>query len=264
VVRRDLGGYVAELHLGENMELGAFVGVFEPDMDPLIKRLARPGMVVLDIGANVGLHALNFANQVRPGGKVYAFEATEFAHRKLARNAALNPSLDLEPLHLALSNEGKAGVEVDFRSSWRSDGSRADSGKSIVDFARLDDWVAERQLSRIDIIKLDVDGYEGLVLDGARDTVSRFHPDFLIEAWTGQYGTGRPDAFAILTSLGYEFRTTATNEILTTETIPLRLAEMSAKGSESFNLLATWTKTEPGAVRAADRSTRGQHEVHAR
>jgi FkbM family methyltransferase len=242
VVRRDLGGYVAELHLGENMELGAYVGEFEPDMDPLIKRLARPGMVVLDIGANVGLHALNFARQVFPGGRVYAFEATEFAYRKLARNAELNPALDLEPLHLAVSNEAALAVEVDFRSSWRTDGSRSDSGKSVVDFARLDDWVAERGLSRIDIIKLDVDGYEGLVLDGARDTVARFHPDFLIEAWTGQYGTGRPDAFAILASFGYEFHTTGTNERLTPETIPLRLAEMSAKGSESFNVVATWAE----------------------
>jgi FkbM family methyltransferase len=241
IVRRDLGGYCAELHLGEVMELAAFVGEFEPDMGPLIDRLTQPGMIVCDIGANVGLHALHFAHRVGAEGKVYAFEPSDFAFRKLVRNVALNPHLNLEAEQLALSNETKTAVEVDFRSSWRHDGSRGDLSKSVVDFTLLDDWVAQRGLDRIDIIKLDVDGYEGLVLDGARATLARFRPQILIEAGADQYrDDDRADAFAILVSLGYRLQTTRDTESLTPVSIRERVSDLVDRGSDSFNVLASF------------------------
>lgn len=240
VVCRDLGGYRAELHLDEVMELGAYVGEFEPDMGPLIDRLAQPGMVVLDIGANVGLHALHFAHRVGPDGKVYAFEPTNFAFRKLTRNAALNPTLNLEIHQLALSNQAARNVEVDFRASWRHDGGRADVGTTTVDFELLDEWVVQRGLDRIDLIKLDVDGYEGLVLEGARAALARFRPAILIEAGADQYKEGRPDAFAILASLGYSLRPTRSTEPLTAEAIRQRVEGIVGGGSDSFNVLASF------------------------
>jgi hypothetical protein len=141
---------------------------------------------------------------------------------------------------LALSNEARAAVEVDFRSSWRHDGSRADLDKTVVDFARLDDWAASRDVNRVDVIKLDVDGYEGLVLEGARETLARFRPRILIEAGADQYRDDRPDAFAILASLGYRLQTTRDTAPLTPALIRQRVSELAAQGCDSFNVLAAF------------------------
>lgn len=239
IVQRDFGGYRAELHLGENMELASYLGEFEPDMRQAIDDLTRPGMVVLDIGANVGMHALRFAARVGETGHVYAFEATDFAFRKLTRNAALNPDVHLEPIQFALSNEPASNVEVDFRSSWRTDGSRADHDTTRVDFVRLDDWVEKHALTKLDIIKIDVDGYEGPVIQGAAQTLAKFQPLIMIEAWTEQYSSGRADPFALLEAAGYSLKLMVPRDqdIRASEILAL-LQKRSAGGAESFNILA--------------------------
>jgi len=240
VIQRDLGGYRAELHLNEIMDLAAHLGEYEPDMCQAIDALTKPGMVVVDIGANIGIHALRFASRVEATGHVYAFEATNFAFRKLTRNAALNANLKLEPIQLALSNEPASNVEVDFRSSWRTDGSRGDLGTTTVNFVRLDDWVEKHGLTALDIIKIDVDGYEAPVIQGAERTLARFRPLIMIEAWIEQYSPGLADPFALLEAAGYSLKLMVPRDrdIRASEVLPL-LKKRSAAGAESFNILAT-------------------------
>lgn len=245
IVRRNLGGYQAELHLGESMELAAYFGSFERDMVDLIDRLTKPGMIALDIGANVGLHTLRIAHRVAPNGLVYAFEPTEYAFRKLCRNAALNPNLKIEALRLALSNEGATDVEIHFRSSWLADGGRADTETSKVDFVRLDDWINRRGIERVDFIKMDIDGHEGFVLQGAVKTIERDRPDMLVEASIYQYEDGRPDAFALLAGLGYKLFTTSEGEEISHEAIPVRLAALP-EGVVSINIYACAPSIERG------------------
>lgn len=236
IVRKDLGGYSAELHLREVMEFAAFLGSFERDMVGHIEALAKPGMTVLDIGANVGLHALRLARSVSPNGQVFAFEPSDYAYRKLARNVELNPHLSVRPIRLALSNEDSQNVEVHFRSSWLPDGGRADLVSSRVDFGRLDTWVEQQSLDKVDLIKIDVDGFEGFVISGGRETIGRHRPAILIEASIDQSKDGRPDPFAELEALGYRFIATESGEPMLAADIRQRLDHLTEK--DSFNVLA--------------------------
>ena len=238
VRQKDLGGYVAELHLSEVMEIGAYLEEFEPDVKALIDRFTPPGGVALDIGANVGLHPLRIAYRLGSDGRLFAFEPTDFSYRKLRRNVALNPHLNIQPIQIALSNENAKDIEIHFRTSWRTDGGRADVASTRVDFLTLDDWASQNELDRLDLIKIDVDGYEGLVIEGGLATISKFKPVFLIEAFEGQFEQDRPEAFLLLESLGYSLYHAKDGEKVPASEIRDRLRELRTANIDSFNVLA--------------------------
>ncbi|MDQ8757762.1 FkbM family methyltransferase [Sphingosinicella sp. LHD-64] len=235
IVVKDFGAYKAELHLDEIMEMAAYQGSFERDVVARIETMTKPGMTVLDIGANVGLHALRFAALAK-GGKVYAFEPTPFAFDKLAKNAGLNPHLSIEPLRLALSDHARAAM-MDFRSSWQHNGTRADGGPAHITFVRLDDWVAQNGIAHVDLIKIDIDGFEGLAFEGARSTLMRFRPPIIAEASVYQYEQGRPDPFRILAKLGYVFEDMGGHR-LDAAGIKARVAALDEQYEPGFNVVA--------------------------
>ena len=165
-VRSTLDGLNFELDLGEIIDVGLFLGRWEPDVTACLERFCRPGATVLDIGANVGAHTLRLARRVGKAGRVFAFEPTEFAFRKLLRNLALNDIPQVTPVQVALAARNRPGQHVDFRASWRTDGGRHD-GPTVVDLVRLDDWWAVSGSGKPELVKIDVDGNEFGVLTAA-------------------------------------------------------------------------------------------------
>src|SRR5262249_10499960 len=139
VVQADVDGARYELHLGEMIDLALYLHQFEPDVRAAIRRITKPGMTVLDIGANIGAHTLLFSALVGPEGRVVAFEPTEFAYAKLEKNLSLNPGLRVELVRVALADRTARRQEVDFRASWQTNGGRT-NGLSTVDMIPLDDW----------------------------------------------------------------------------------------------------------------------------
>ena len=76
-----------DLDLNEGFDLSIYLlGAYEPRSLNAYRPLIRPGFVVFDIGANIGAHALHFAQLVGEHGRVYAFEPTRFALEKLRQN----------------------------------------------------------------------------------------------------------------------------------------------------------------------------------
>jgi FkbM family methyltransferase len=162
------------LDLREGIDLALYLGVYERSTARALARLARPGAVVLDIGANVGAHTLVLADAVGDAGKVYAFEPTAYAFDKLATNLGLNPALAqrvvaermmltegelVDAIYSAWPVEGGAGLHA-------LHGGRPESTAGAVAM-RLDDYLAQRGVAKVDLVKLDVDGYECHVLGGA-------------------------------------------------------------------------------------------------
>lgn len=208
-----------ELDLNELIDSEIFYnGCFEPDTTMAIYKLCEKGMTVLDIGANIGCHTFGFSKLVGSNGKVIAFEPTSFAFKKLERNLQLNDADNVVLEKIALSNENRTNEEVSFRSSWpldhknRSGIHPVDHGqmglKDIVSFVKLDDYVKQNNLNKVDIIKLDVDGFEYRIVQGALNTL-KMHPPIIIMELVSytheEIGDSVFDLVTLLSDLGYSF-----------------------------------------------------------
>ena len=236
-VIRTVEGMTFELDLGELIDVGIFLQQYERDVVGLIERLTRPGWTVLDIGANIGAHALRFSKLVGGSGRVFAFEPMEYAYTKLTRNVSLNPTGNIETFRLALSDRNLASQNVGYRSSWSTSGVRTPE-RAIVDFRRLDDWCAERGVDRVHLIKLDVDGHELQVVKGGVSTIERSRPIMLIEAGAWHF-TAPENPWQILSSVGYRFWETGTLAEIDLASVRSRLPERDDEMGFSINLVAS-------------------------
>ncbi len=192
------------LDLGETIDLALYLNRYESDLTAALERLARPGFTVFDIGANVGAHTLRMARIVGESGRVYAFEPTDYAFKKLIENISLNPFKNIVPVQLALSNENLPAQMIRFRSSWPTDGRRLEQ-ESVVDFKRLDDWCRLKSVNHVDLIKLDVDGNEYSVITGARRLLTDQNPLILMEVWGPNFSHSSENPYMLLNELGYRF-----------------------------------------------------------
>lgn len=148
---------------------------------------AEPGDVVIDAGGCWGDTALYFASLVGPHGKVFTFEFDPESLEILHANLALNPELAerIEVVSLALWN--RSGETLEFTPAGRMTtvGRPSEDGASElrVSTVTLDDYVKQQGLDRVDYIKMDVEGAELAVIDGAGETVKRLAPKFGIAAY---------------------------------------------------------------------------------
>jgi FkbM family methyltransferase len=140
----------------------------------LYERCVRRGDTVVDCGANVGYFTLIFARCVGPGGRVVAFEPEPGNFRLLERNIARNGYENVTAVPQALSREegvAPLGLAIDNLGDHRLGPTREARRTVSVEVTTLDASVAARA-GRIDLLKLDVQGREPAVLDGAREILA--------------------------------------------------------------------------------------------
>jgi FkbM family methyltransferase len=165
-----------------------------------------PGSVALDIGANLGEWTLPFARRVGRAGHVLAVEPMPRNAAALAKTLAANALRQAEIVRCAVGDhDGTVDFAVPLVTSTRSDTGTAHIGPAAaghetlrVALCHLDALVGEHRFERIDLIKIDVEGHERHVLDGAATTLARFRPALVIE--TGHEAEG--DRAAIHDRLG--------------------------------------------------------------
>lgn len=157
-------------------------GEYEPHVAATLDRLLKPGDVFVDVGANVGYHTFRAAATVGPTGRVIAVEANPENARLIAHTIASNSIGNVELVPLAL---GRGRGYVSFGTHVGSNGGllsgdagAIDSGRgTIVPTIALDDL----GLDRVSVVKIDVEGAEGIVVDGATATIERTRPTFVME-----------------------------------------------------------------------------------
>jgi len=204
VVNTSIGGINYKLDLGEVIDVGIYLDRYEPDMTIAIEKYCRPGFTVLDIGANIGAHALRLTKIIGESGKVYAFEPTDYAYQKLIHNISLNQFKNIVPLQIVLADRNIKRQSIKFRSSWPTKGNPVEK-ESIVDFEKLDDWCKRENVDHVDLIKLDVDGNEYTVSKGAEALLTSQRPLILMEVWGPNFSDSQRNPFFILKQLGYRF-----------------------------------------------------------
>jgi FkbM family methyltransferase len=181
---------------------------YEPDVWPRLMSAAGPGDVVVDVGALVGLYTLALARRVGPTGRVIAFEPDPESFALLTAQVRLNGVEDR--VELVQAAVGECGGRVPFQGGRLADSrvlSESAAGAGTVACVALDDVLGSR---RVDVLKVDVEGYEVHVLKGARGLLSdparrpralfvEIHPF----AWPS-FRTSGEELLELLTSLGYE------------------------------------------------------------
>jgi len=184
------GGTMVDVTLGNDNSLCLYVcGSFEPNEFAFVDRVLKPGMTFIDVGANDGYYSLFAARRVGPTGKVIAIEPSsrERAHlqRNLGRNgldnvqvvaAALGAEPGVVDLHLAHGVHAGHNTLGDFA---HDDVIRASSER--VPLETLDALVARHGLTRVDMVKIDVEGGEAGVIAGARKVLTEMRPVLLME-----------------------------------------------------------------------------------
>lgn len=185
-------GLFFEADLSEGLDLSLFIfGNFQKHVSENSYLKIPDESVIFDVGANVGIMALQFA-KAAPKGKVYAFEPTHYAYNKLQRNLELNTQIDnVITIQTFVSRESSAQHQLKAYSSWKVDGKRADNKHPVhggtampasdVHAVSLDDFCEREKISRLDFIKIDTDGYEMDVLFGAAGCIKTFKPQIIFE-----------------------------------------------------------------------------------
>jgi FkbM family methyltransferase len=156
--------------------------------------LCGAGAVLVDVGANMGLCTLPFSIIAGESGRVVAVEPGRRTAADLRRSVQLNDALNITVLETALGDAAGEATLID--PGWNASAafiSQQTSGvadvhtnhlpvhATTVRVQTLDTVVDEHHLDRIDLLKIDVEGFESKVLAGATRTISRFRPPCVIE-----------------------------------------------------------------------------------
>ena len=161
------------------------------------------GDTVYDVGANVGIYTLLASGKAGPSGKVYAFEPLARNLHYLNRHVALNRLQNCCVLNVAVSDT--EGIQKFSAASWEySMGRLSPDGELEVPSVTLDSCVyRERQLRPPDVIKIDVEGAEVRVLQGASRAIGEYHPSVFVEI----HGTQQhADCRDFLVARGYQLK----------------------------------------------------------
>jgi FkbM family methyltransferase len=169
-----------DVYIGRSLTL---YGEWSEGEIALFLQVLRPGMVVVDAGANIGTHTVAMARAVAPNGVVYAFEPQRIVFQTLAANIALNSLANVFCSQRALGEApGIARVPaLDYTIANNFGGvelAGTDAAGEPVDIARIDDF----ELPTCHLIKIDVEGMELAVLKGAAETIARCQPLLYVEA----------------------------------------------------------------------------------
>jgi FkbM family methyltransferase len=168
--------------VGDTDYLGNMQQVFEPATTSLLKSLCAPESTALDIGANIGLTTIALANNCQ-AKKILAIEPVSEAFNYLNSNISKHASDRASAINIALGRK-RASINMFVNSANLATSFVTEQGQIDelpVQLFTLDELIAEQQLTQLDFVKIDVEGYELEVLAGGIETLQRFKPIVLLE-----------------------------------------------------------------------------------
>ena len=169
-----------DTHVGRSLDLYGEYSEFETALFVLI---LQPGMVAIDVGANIGCFTVPMAKQVGPKGSIVAIEPQRTIFQTLCANVALNALATVHTIHAAAgAEEGSIIVpQINYSDGGNFGGvelGEYDKGEGEpVPVTVLD----APPLEACHLIKIDVEGMEGEVIEGAKETIGKFRPVLYVE-----------------------------------------------------------------------------------
>jgi FkbM family methyltransferase len=228
-------------------------------MKVLLVGLVRRGDVVLDVGANRGIFTALLSNLVGEQGQVHAFEPSPDTCRLLrgtlderARHpenvtvniAAVGTDDGTATLFTPKEDHGQASLRTHDTGSWSE---RAPVSSAEVTVTRLDSYTAKMKLSRIHVVKMDVEGAELLAVAGFASGLSSMHPIVACElcgAWTAAFDYEPSAVIGELRKAGYDMFHLVTAEGQLRRIIDFRLVN----DGESHDLVASVARAHASRI----------------
>ncbi len=209
---RQLGnGASAEYKVSELLDRSRYLyGIHEYTASSVFVAQIAPGSLVLDIGANLGEYTVLAARSTGDRGHVIAYEPNPGARDRLARNVEVNGFSNVRVSPEALSSEdGEATLRVPHDESGLGTLRMGVYGSEYrVQMRRLDGLMSELDVQRLGVVKVDVEGLELQVFQGAQQTIARAKPVILYEcaadAFIESEGRIVTPAMQFLTDQGYD------------------------------------------------------------
>lgn len=164
-----------DAYVGRSLDL---YGEFSEGEVDFFRRLMQPGMVAIDVGANIGAHSVALARIVGPSGSVLALEPQRQVFQILTANAALNGLANIHVMHTAAGAKAGSVVvpHVDYDRAGNFGGIAVSEDPETqgdrVPLIALDGL----NLPACHLLKIDVEGAEADVIDGAAKLIQTFEP----------------------------------------------------------------------------------------
>jgi len=197
---------------GRGVEASLFwrgIDGYERDTMRWWRRLVTRAGVILDVGASTGVYALT-ARALNPAAQVHAFEPMERMHRLLAETVRLNPPRDpgCSPIvinrlavsdfcgealmyDLPIEHSYVASLDPGMDAGWRQPGTAVSEPVRVT---RLDAYLQAAGCPGVDVIKLDIEGFEPAAIRGLGEWLMRCHPAFIVEICNDAAGQAVEDA----------------------------------------------------------------------
>jgi len=190
IITRNKIKYEVDLSEGINLSLFLFGG-FQNHVTQSKLLFIPKDAVIFDVGANFGLMTLPLA-QMAPQGKVYSFEPAHYAIERLKRNLSLNPEIAnrIEVINAFVSAKSTNSPGMKAIASWKVNSEKlekhplnmgSEKPTDGVGSITLDEFCEKENISRLDFIKIDTEGYESDVLEGSAKAIALYRPQIIFE-----------------------------------------------------------------------------------
>jgi FkbM family methyltransferase len=205
---REIAGRRFFFDPSTDIGLALFVtGEFEKNAIAQCAQFIRPDGIVVDVGANIGVHTVHFADLAR-SGKVISLEPARSTFAYLLQN--VNDLPNVIPLNVALSDT--TGVHLFFVATDNAYSGLRDTKRkhilrteSVACFKGDDILLTMLQNQRVDLVKIDVEGLEMQVLNGMRELLIAHKPIIFCEIFGGHKPSADPESTVqFCVSLGYD------------------------------------------------------------
>jgi FkbM family methyltransferase len=204
-------GFDILLRKGKYMDQSILSNTFETKEINSLNGIINPDMNVIDVGANIGFYTLFFASIVK-NGNIFAFEPIESFYKRLTEVININNIQNVICEKLIVSDScseidiflGDCSARIHPEDNIRWDFSKKEKVKSTT----LDNYIDSKNIDKIDFIKIDVDGHEIEVLNGAKNSLNKFSPIMMVEfSKEAQHYSGHSleELTDTLSNLGYKF-----------------------------------------------------------
>lgn len=212
-------------------------GEYEPAEAEFLRRFVHPGDVVIDAGGQIGYHTLLLSRLVGAAGKVYSFEPSPHNFDRLLRNLSLNQVSNVQAERCGLADRSGTAQVIQSRANTGSTHLReagpADASEPCSPVVALDHYLALQPPRRISFVKIDVEGFELKLLQGAGQLLERCQPAMLLELnpeSLARVGHRAEQIVALLADYRYDLYRTVYRGLSWLERLP--------SGGEYFNIVA--------------------------